>query len=124
MTPKEHAQILFAVATFTKTTGSMPEQSWIEELTNTETGNEYGQLLDPSSIVSTITDALLSAGADIDFERYDIDPDNAQACWDELTPQLTDLLNEHNLTNNNRRRLRELVEAEFFAKFQPNQDDL
>lgn len=124
MTPKELAEILFDVATFTKTNGNLPEQSWIEELIDIETAKVYGRLLDPSSIVSIITDALLDAGADLDFERYDIDPNDSDECWDRLSPQLNDLLDEHDLTGDERHRMRELVEAEFFIKFQPHQDDL
>lgn len=117
MTPKELAEILFDVATFTKTNGNLPEQSWIEELIDTETAEAYGRLINPEAIVDAITTALLDAGADLDFERYDIDPEDPQACWDELTPQLTDLLDEYDLTGDERHRMRELVEAEFFAKF-------
>ncbi len=117
MTPKELAEILFDVATYTKTSGGIPEHSWIEELVDEETAKVYGRLLNPDAIVDAITTALLDAGADLDFERYGIDPEDPQACWDELTPQLIDLLDEHDLIGDERHRIRELVEAEFFAKF-------
>ena len=117
MTPKQLAELLFDVATFTKTSGGLPEQSWIEERVDTATAEVYGRLLDPSPIVCAITDAMLDAGADLDFERYNIDPDDPQACWDELTSQLTDLLDEHDLAGDERHRMRDLVETEFFAKF-------
>ena len=117
MTSKELANLLYDVATFTNTNGHLPESGWVEDRTDSDTARLYKRLLNPETVASEIATALLDAGSDLDFERYDCDPDDPQSVWEMLIPQLSELVNRHDLRGDERDRMRDLVHDEFFANF-------
>lgn len=117
MTAQDLAALLYDVAMITTTTGTPPDRAWVKERTNDATANLYERRLNPATVAETIVEALLDAGAYLDFARYEVDPDNPHEVWSLLETQLSNLLNTHNLVGDERAKMRELVETEYFARF-------
>ena len=117
MTPKNLAALLYDVACFTKASGEPPDQEWIEARTDLETAEVYDRLLHPERLAGDIAEALLDAGGDLDFERYNIDPDDADEVWDQLYAALIYRLDEHDLTGDERDRMKGLVHDQFLTRY-------
>ena len=122
MTTKNLAALLYDVACFTTANGEPPDQEWIEERTDSEIAEVYDRLLHPERLAGDIAEALLDAGGDLDFERYDIEPNDegdydAADVWDLLHTDLTHQLDEHDITGDERDRMKGLVHDQFLARY-------